>query len=98
MSGVKKGTYHTKEGVVRFLNPGTEMGPPAKKWFQATVTRKTVNGKGEVVKRNKQTTTIFANESNVPALAMRQCPSDGPTEGDVQVNVYYRPLSGEDNL
>jgi hypothetical protein len=94
----KKGMYKTKEGVYRFQEPGIDPGLPTKKWYHVEVTRRAFDSKGEVKRKNKQETTVFAYEDAVVGLGMRRCPTPDMGEGDVKTNVYFRPLRAEDNL
>lgn len=94
----KKGMYRTKEDVYRFVEPGTGQGPATKMWYRGEVVRKAFDSKGEVKRKNKQETTVFAHEADVVALTLRRCPSPDMGDGDVRTNVYFRPLGVEDSL
>lgn len=94
----KKGMYRTKEDVYRFQDPGTGQGPSTKRWFRAEVTRRAIDSKGEVKRRNKQATSLYAHEAEVVALALRHCPSPDMGDGDIRTNVYFRPLGEEEGI
>lgn len=99
----KKGMYKVRSAdggyLYRFQEPGTARGLPAKRWFHVEVVRKVHDSKGEVVKRNKQTTAIYGSEDTMVGLAMRRCPDPWPgTSEEVRTRIYYRPLAGDESL
>lgn len=95
----KKGMYRESTGVARFEDPGTMPEPAAgKRWYHVEVVRRAYNGKGEVVRKNRQTASVFCREEEAVGMGTRRCPDPGMGEGDVRTNVYYRPLLKEDSL
>jgi hypothetical protein len=94
----KKGMYRNKTGVHRFSDPRRDQGPQTKRWFHVEVIRRAYNGKGEVVRRNKQSTAVYAEEAEAVGMGVRRCPDPGMGDGDVRTNVYYSALGKEDNL
>lgn len=62
-----------------------------KKWFDVTVTRVIVNGKGENMRRNVQHAVVWGTEENAVGIGFRRCPD--PFEGEDRRYITYAEVS-----
>lgn len=96
----KKGMWVDGE-VTRFNAPGTAFEPGrGKSWFRGSVVRTQYDGKGEVIRRDKQTATVFAREDEVAGYLSARCPDPfiGMDASESKTKVFYEALGSEDKL
>jgi hypothetical protein len=84
-----------EEGMDTFL----EQGAPAaiadgKAWFGVQVVRFVMDSKGEIVRKNKQTTSVFTLPEDAVGVGLRRCPDPWPGQDPKpQMNVSFWKLS-----
>lgn len=89
----KKGMYRDDNGVARFKAPGLDPGVPTKRFYTVERTIKVLNSKGEVVRKSRQSTEVFAHEADAIGMAMRRMPYPWPGQeagGEIKENIYVR--------
>jgi len=98
-------SYHPKKGMhlkdptkpgrnqMQLFDVQQTLSTSGKKWFRGTVLRKAVDGRGNAVKKDKQTAEVFCRESDVIGLLFKSCPTNMQgVEGTIETNVWYNPL------
>ena len=95
----KKGMHRDKHGIAVFDQQPRWDWPQAKRWFRAEVVRVVLDGRGEVVRRNKQAAAVYAVEEEAAGLALRQCPDPWPGQTPTpQLQVAFWPISAGEEL
>lgn len=79
-------------GVRKFLEPGQPRGT-GKRRFKGEVVRRAYNGKGELLRKNRQEAEVFAHEAEAAGLIARHCPDPWPgmEAAETTCNVYFQP-------
>ncbi len=87
----KKGMYRDENGVARFSNEATAPGWTGKELYTGTVVRKVLNGKDEVIMKDKQTALVYARPEEVASKVFAQCPSPYTGgEGRLVTDAWYQ--------
>lgn len=71
----KKGFHRDENGMVRFDVEATMPSGNGKEWHTGTIVRKVLNGKDEVILKDRQTAHVYARPEEVAAKIFTQCPS-----------------------
>jgi len=73
----------------------SEQTPPmtreGKSWFTVQVVRVVVDGKGEIIRKNKQLASVFAKESEALGFGIRRCPDPWPGQEpkpDTKISIW----------
>lgn len=96
----KRGFHRDAAGTVRFDVEASLPTGSTKRWYRGRVTRVALDGKGEVVRRNTQETSVYARGEEVAAYLVARCPTPWVGQGDAEVRtkVYFWPQGEEESL
>lgn len=86
----KKGFHRDEHGMIRFDVEASMPTSTGKEWHTGTIVRKVLNGKDEVIAKDKQVCQVYARPEEVAAKIFTQCPSPFKgTEGRLMTDSWY---------